>query len=445
MTGNYMQHCSDSNYNREQLIHWFHSMFENMSDMAFFIKLPYSKAAMRIIDINETVCKTLEYTREEFALMNPGEIARHANVSDLIDEVEKLASGRQSTIKMYFHTKSGRDLTAEVNSWLIRANGEEMVLSLARDISERERIEKKLIETNYELKNALDELKRTQEQLVQSEKLAGIGQLAAGVAHEINNPLGYITSNVDTAKKYIDRLSGISSRVRELASREPELDEEALRDCVRGFKSIINDNKLDYVIKELNEIYDDIEDGLRRISKIVTGLKTFARVEQGDGIEEYDLNAGIRNTLLVAHNELKHYTEVTEILGDIPHIPVRGGQINQVLLNLLLNSVYAIRSKDPANTGLISVKTYSDNQSVYCEIQDSGTGIAEENKDKIFQPFFTTKPVGQGTGLGLSIAYDIIVNKHQGALRFESMPGEGTKFILRLPVNRRDETETSKE
>ncbi len=445
MTGNYMHNCSDSNYNREQLIHWFHSMFENMNGMALLIELPYSKAGTKIIDINETACKTLEYTREELMRLNLGEIVHHANVSDLDDEVEKLASGRQSTIEMYFHTKSGRDLTVEVNSWLIRANGEELVLSLVRDISECERIEKKLVETNHELKNALDELKRTQEQLVQSEKLAGIGQLAAGVAHEINNPLGYITSNVDTAKKYIDKLSGICSQVRELASREPELDEEALRDCVRRFSGIINDNRLDYIIKEFNEIYDDIDDGLRRISKIVTGLKTFARVEQGEGIEKYDLNAGIRNTLLVAHNELKHHAEVTEILGDIPQIPVRGGQINQVLLNLLLNSVHAIRSKDPAHAGLIIVKTYSDDESVYCELQDNGAGIAEENKDEIFQPFFTTKPVGQGTGLGLNIAYDIIVNKHHGTLRFESTPGEGTKFILRLPVNRRDEAETSKE
>jgi signal transduction histidine kinase len=250
---------------------------------------------------------------------------------------------------------------------------------------------------------------------------------------------------VDTAKKYIDRLSGICSQVRELTGREPELNEEMLRDCVRRFSGIINDNKLDYIIKELNEIHDDIDDGLRRISKIVTGLKTFARVEQEDGIEKYDLNAGIRNTLLVAHNELKHLAEVTEILGDIPHIPVRGGQINQVLLNLLLNSVNAIRSKYPAHTGLITVKTYCDNESVYCEIEDNGTGIAQENISKIFQPFFTTKPVGQGTGLGLSIAYDIIVNKHRGDLSFESTPGQGTKFILRLPISRGNEADTCKE
>jgi PAS domain S-box-containing protein len=419
-------------------------MFENVNDMAFFINIPFRKGAMKIIDVNEAVCKTLEYTREELLRLNPGEIIHRLDASGLTGEVDKLAAGRQSTAEMDFRTKSGRVLTAEVNSWLIRTNGEELILSVVRDISERKRIEKKLNDTNYELKGALDELKRTQEQLVQSEKLAGIGQLAAGVAHEINNPLGYITSNVDTAKKYFDRLSGICTQAQELARLEPELDEEALRDLVRGFSGIINDNKLDYIIKELNEIYDDIGDGLRRINKIVTGLKTFARVEQGEAIEEYDLNAGIRNTLLVVHNELKHHTEVTEILGNIPHITVRGGQINQVLLNLLLNSIHSIRSKNPAHAGLITVRTYCDSVSVYCEIEDNGTGIAEENSSKIFQPFFTTKPVGQGTGLGLSIAYDIIVNKHHGDLRFESTPGEGTKFILGLPVNRGNEAEANK-
>jgi signal transduction histidine kinase len=302
---------------------------------------------------------------------------------------------------------------------------------------ERKRMERELMDTNHELRRALEELKRTQEQLVQSEKLAGIGQLAAGVAHEINNPLGYVTSNVDTSKKYVDRLSGVYSQIRELTGREPELNGKMLRQCVRRISDILTDNKLDYIMKELNEIYEDIDDGLRRISKIVTGLKTFARVEQGEGIEEYDLNAGIQNTLLVAHNELKHHAEVTELLGDIPLLPARGGQINQVLLNLLLNSVHAIRSKGPAQTGRIRIRTYLKDDYVFGEIEDNGTGIPQENIDRIFQPFFTTKPVGEGTGLGLSIAYDIIVNKHRGDLRVESVPGEGTKFIFRLPVMRR--------
>ncbi|MGE5679096.1 MAG: sensor histidine kinase, partial [Pseudomonadota bacterium] len=178
----------------------------------------------------------------------------------------------------------------------------------------------------------------------------------------------------------------------------------------------------------------DVEEGLDRISKMVKDLKFVSHRVMDDELEEYDLNQGIQNTIVVAKNEIKYFAEVKEVLGDIPIISAIGGQINQVLLNLIINSAHAIKEKNPEEIGFINIRTYNDKYNVYCEIEDTGCGISEENIDKLFIPFFTTKPAGLGTGLGLPICYDIVVNNHGGNITVESKRGIGTKFTISLPI-----------
>ncbi|MFZ5944958.1 MAG: sensor histidine kinase [Bacillota bacterium] len=283
-----------------------------------------------------------------------------------------------------------------------------------------------------EAKATLDQLRKTQEQLIQQEKLAGIGQLAAGVAHEINNPLGYISSNFETSRDYFNYYKKTLQTYRNFIHFLPHISAKKLDAKIQEIKELEED-QLDFISSDLEDLFNDIEDGLKRISEIVMGLKTFSRVEQNDQFEDYDLNSGIRNTLLIARNEIKHHARVVEILGDIPMIQAKGSQINQVLLNIILNAAYAVKDKSE-NLGAIIVSTERLNDYVRCEIEDNGSGIEEKNISKIFDPFFTTKPIGRGTGLGLSIAYDIVVNKHGGEISVESEAGGYTKFIIKLPI-----------
>ena len=173
---------------------------------------------------------------------------------------------------------------------------------------------------------------------------------------------------------------------------------------------------------------------MTRVGDIVKALRMFSRIDKQGAREDYDLNEGVRNSLIVARNEIKYIAEIREELAEIPLVSAIGGQINQVLLNLILNAAYAIKEKGLPELGLITVRTYLTDGTVCCSIQDNGKGIPAEIQKDIFNPFFTTKPVGQGTGLGLSISYDIIVNKHQGKINFSSIEGEGTTFFIQLPA-----------
>ncbi|HBY19831.1 MAG TPA: hypothetical protein DEG71_02295 [Clostridiales bacterium] len=298
------------------------------------------------------------------------------------------------------------------------------------DISVQKKLERKLNERNEELQSTLMQLTQTQGQLVQHEKLAGIGQLAAGVAHEINNPLGFISSNLETLNKYITVYSDIMNIYLELDSTLPS----DAKKIIEKARSKRKEEEFDYIMEDIKDIFKDTNEGISRINKIVTSMKIFSRVDQSDEHSEYSINEAISTTIVVANNEIKYHAEVKCDFGNIPKLYVNGGQINQVLLNILINAVHAIKDKHITGRGVINIKTYSTDGYIYCEIEDNGKGIPAEIANKIFDPFFTTKPIGQGTGLGLGIAYDIIVNKHKGLINVESEVDMGTKFIIKLPV-----------
>jgi len=295
-------------------------------------------------------------------------------------------------------------------------------------------VERSLELSSKELSEMIDQLKRTQMELLQREKMASIGQLAAGIAHEINNPLGYIASNINTLNKYIDKYLMMLSFYKEVINIPISNPSEEHTNLVTKINSFEKQSKFEYINKDIKELMEESTEGLHRIVKIVQGLKDFSRIDFVEDFVDYDLNQGVESTLLIANNSIKYSAQVKLELSDLPIIKALGGEINQVILNLLINSVHAIKSSNNQGTqGTIRISTYENENSVTLEVGDSGIGIPKENLLKIFDPFYTTKKVGEGTGLGLSIAYDIIVNKHKGKIDVRSVVGQGTTFILQIP------------
>ncbi len=270
------------------------------------------------------------------------------------------------------------------------------------------------------LNNRLEE---AQNQLLQSEKLASIGQLAAGVAHEINNPIGYVNSNLSTLRGYLRDLLELLQRYEEAETNLSGSVE--LLQSLREFKEQID---LAYLRDDCQSLMDECDEGITRVKKIVQDLKDFSRVDSGDW-EWADIHAGIDSTLNVVWNEVKYKAEVNKVYGDLPHVRCMTSQLNQVFMNLLVNAAQAM-----AERGTITISTGAEDDHVWIEVQDTGNGIPADKLTRIFDPFYTTKPVGKGTGLGLSLSYGI-VQKHGGKIDVESALGIGTKFRVVLPVD----------
>ncbi len=273
------------------------------------------------------------------------------------------------------------------------------------------------------LENAYKELKTTQSQILQREKMASIGQLAAGVAHEINNPMGFISSNIRTLSKYVNKLGSFitiqSDAIKDLDAAETE---EAINEQRKKLK-------LDYVLEDVSQLIDESLDGAERVKNIVQNLKSFSRVDESEN-KMSDINECIETTLNMVWNELKYKATISKEYGDIPEIRCNPQQLNQVFVNLLINAGHAIEDQ-----GEIRVKTWNGDGTIHISIGDTGCGIPADKIDRIFEPFFTTKDVGKGTGLGLSITYDIVKN-HDGDISVESEPGKGTTFTVQLPLER---------
>lgn len=323
------------------------------------------------------------------------------------------------------------ELTKELQSFILAVN--EAYISQDKD---RSLLERSIDISSKEYNENMEKIRMLQSQLVQQEKMAGIGQLSAGIAHEINNPLGYTQSNLDTLKKYLDKIKSFLETLKTIENTQPTERSDEMHMLLENIKDTRKKNKIDLVSADIEDLIGESIVGLSRIEKIVKSLLGFAR-SSSSNFEDYDLNKGIKDTLAVANNEIKYFAKVVEDLGELPFIKAAGGSINQVLLNLIVNAVHAI--KDTSHEGIIAIKTFADNNFVYCAITDNGSGISKSNLDHIFTPFFTTKPVGTGTGLGLSIAYDIIVNKHFGKIDIESELGKGTTFTITLPIHHENE------
>jgi len=284
-----------------------------------------------------------------------------------------------------------------------------------------------LVLAHEALKEANGRLSEAQDKLVQSEKLASIGQLAAGVAHEINNPIGYIFSNFGTLEKYLDdlfeMLAGYEAAEQELAGTPIAARLKALRERV----------ELDFLKDDIPTLMAESKEGITRVRKIVQDLKDFSRVDAHQEWSWANLNQGIDSTLNIVNNEIKYKADVVKQYGALPEVYCLPSELNQVFMNLLVNAAHAIT----AERGLITIRSSTDKArgTVSIEVADNGCGIPKENLGRIFDPFFTTKPVGKGTGLGLSLAYGI-VRKHHGQLEVQSEVGVGTTFRVSVPIGR---------
>ena len=262
--------------------------------------------------------------------------------------------------------------------------------------------------------------------LLQSEKMASVGQLAAGIAHEINNPVGFILSNLNRLAEYVEDLKAMCCRAGEITRdvTEGRMDPAG---AWRAFQKAREDADLEFLIDDIGDIVEECREGAERIRKIVVDLKTFSH-HGGEEWQYADLNACLESTLNIAWNELKYHCEVVRDYGEIPQVLCRPQQLNQVFLNLIVNAAQAIPDR-----GTVTVRTRAQGDRVIVEIEDTGVGIPEENLRKIFDPFFTTKPVGKGTGLGLHLAAGIVRN-HGGEIQVASEEGKGSTFRVVLPV-----------
>ncbi|MGD9162399.1 MAG: ATP-binding protein, partial [Desulfobacteraceae bacterium] len=278
--------------------------------------------------------------------------------------------------------------------------------------------------------NDITQQRHLEVQVMQSEKMASIGQLAAGVAHEINNPVGFVSCNFNTLEGYQKQLSELVTKYKELATfieTHPESSEEVLS-RIKEIEQLENKIDIDYVLNDFPLVIKESEDGVNRVKKIVSDLKNYAH-PGNEKKQLTDINRNIESTLNMVWNELKYHVEVVKELNEIPAIECYPQLLNQVFMNLIVNASQAIEDK-----GTIRIKTNRYNNHIKISISDTGIGIPKDNLTKIFDPFFTTKDVGKGTGLGLHVCYNI-VNKHHGTINVDSEAGKGTTFTINLPVS----------
>lgn len=278
-----------------------------------------------------------------------------------------------------------------------------------------------------ELRQRFDELQQTnqkleqaQNQLLQSDKMASIGQLAAGVAHEINNPVGFVSSNLHTLRQYVASLL-------QLADAYGRCSQPAGDEAARELRGVLKAVELDYLKDDLPQLLDESADGLARVKKIVQDLKDFSRVDQSDW-QLADLNAGLESTLNVVLHEVKYKAEIVRRLQPLPLVMCLAGQLNQVFMNLIVNASQAITGH-----GTITLASGAVDSWVWVQVDDTGSGMSVEVRRRIFEPFYTTKDVGKGTGLGLSLSFSI-VQRHGGVIQVRSQPGAGSQFRVWVPV-----------
>lgn len=388
----------------------FRTIFDSINDALFVQDL----ANGAIVDVNRRMLEMFGYSRDEALKLSFEDLS--SGDPDFSGEEARLrfcraVSGEPQLIEWKTKDTSGRVFWVEVNMRTASVSGCERMLVTVRDISERKRVE--------------DELRHVQAQMIQQDKLATIGQLAAGVAHEINNPVGYISSNLVTLTRYVDKYKQYIELL------EQSLDASTI-DALRGTRDSLD---IDYVNRDIVQLVEDCNDGIERVKKIVQDLKIFSRNDTAAaGVA--DLNRCMESTINIVFNEIKFVADLKREYDDqLPQVSCNMQQVNQVFLNLLVNAVHAIQARGENKLGVITVRSWSNTANVFVSVSDTGCGIEPANIKHIFEAFFTTKEIGKGTGLGLSISAEII-RKHGGDIMVASEPGSGTTFTVRLPIHR---------
>ncbi|HEY9750716.1 MAG TPA: ATP-binding protein, partial [Allocoleopsis sp.] len=409
-----------------------------------------------LVQVNKAFCKMLMYEADELTQLSFQTITHPADLNKDLRLFEQMVTGAIASyqIEKRYLKQTQEIVWANLTATLIRDQQGSACYSLGmiENITERKRAEAALrqSEAQYrekaqELQQALHELQQTQAQLVQSEKMSSLGQLVAGVAHEINNPINFIYGNLTHAKQYLQDLSQLL-----------QLYQAQYPQPAPAIAETIQEIDLEFLEEDFTRILASMQVGAERIRQIVLSLRNFSRLDEAE-MKPVDIHQGIDNTLVILQNQLKPrpgYSgiEVIKEYGELPLVNCYAGQLNQVFMNLLSNAIDALEvrrkqnslgdraTSSPAAPPTISISTtVVEPDQVSIHIVDNGVGMTEATRQRLFDPFFTTKAVGQGTGLGLSISYQIVVDKHQGQLRCLSTPGEGAEFIVQIPLQPRSQ------
>lgn len=304
-----------------------------------------------------------------------------------------------------------------------------------QDISQRIENERLLRQRTLDLTEANRKVTEAQAELVKKAKLASIGHLSAGIAHEINNPLGFVRSNFSALKRYVNAMKAFFVAYHRESPRLGAESSQEVKALYRQLHELWATSRITAILDDVDDLFAETADGVERITTIVSNLKEFSRAGDNQITDMYDINEGVESTLVIARNTYKYVAEIQRDLQHVPKIACNANEINQVLLNIVVNAAQAIAEANTTD-GAITISTRSDGSSVCCRIADNGPGIPAAVRESVFEPFVTTKSAGKGTGLGLSISYDIVVNRHGGSLEMESEDGAGTAFTIVLPVSR---------
>jgi PAS domain S-box-containing protein len=403
----------------------FRTIYDSISDAVFV----HDNDNGRILDVNRRACQMYGYSQEQLLQLTIPDISANMSPYTMDDAQRYLVmarDGKQPHFEWLARDNTGRHFWVYVYLDVISFAGEKRTMAVIRDIDNQKRVEDGLKAALSDAQSLNHKLTEAQNQLLQSEKMASLGQLAAGVAHELNNPIGFVRSNLGTLSTYVKDIVELV----EALDQTGDLVDTAKLESLKAAKDFA------YVQHDAFQLLDESREGLDRVSKIVQDLKLFSRAGESDW-QWADLHAGLDSTLNIVWNELKYKCTLNKEYGTLPAVWCIPSQINQVFLNLLINAAHAIPEK-----GLIGISTGQQNDEVFVTVSDTGTGIAPENMNRIFEPFFTTKPVGKGTGLGLSLAYGI-VKRHRGRFEVKSELGKGTAFTVWLPIKTSEETPTA--
>jgi len=356
--------------------------------------------------VNRTTRTLLGYEKGEMVGQPLSLLHVHGNADDL-SNIDALSS--HDTQEIHYRSKNGEAIPVLFTSSAMYDDAEQLmgIVCIAQDLTVMRTLET---------------------QLLQSEKMASIGQLAAGVAHEINNPMGFIYSNLGTLNEYIEDLADILSAYADLDKAVEVGDLDKARAQIQSISAKKQTLDLDYLLDDIGQLIEESREGADRVRKIVLNLKDFSHVDKEEKMPA-NINNGLESTLNIVSNELKYKAEVEKDYGEIPEVSCYIQELKQVFMNLLVNAAHAIEGH-----GVITVRTYSENDHVCVAIADNGKGMSPEVQKRIFEPFYTTKVVGEGTGLGLSIGYGIVVDKHGGQLLVDSSEGLGTTFTIKIPI-----------
>lgn len=377
--------------------------------------------------VNSKFCEMLRYEREEVINKTTFDFIDSNKPLTMTSQISENVNGSEKYYEMEWLRKDGTKLITFVSPSEISDDDGKLSgrLVILTDITLLKDIENELNQKNYELKETLDNLKSTQAQLVDSEKMASLGQLTAGIAHEINNPINYVAGNISPLKLDLKDLKKLIAKFRELD------DCKNINDKIEEIKELRNELDIDFLFEEIDNLLKGIDEGAKRTKDIVSGLRIFSRLDESD-FKQADIHEGIDSTLILLNNKLKNRIKVIKEFATMPKIECLPGKLNQVFMNILNNSAQAIEGE-----GEILIKTKMIDDNVIISIKDNGPGIPEKVKKHIFEPFFTTKDVGSGTGLGLPITLGIIEN-HDGKIEVNSSPGEGSEFVITLPRYRKN-------